>query len=153
MAIRSDISGRLLRLGWALAAAVALWSCGHESTTDADDRIAGATEAVATGDSSEAKQICDDLLASSSRLSATQLGHLSILYMQIGENDDMDDNTATAFQCYRNAFKADSIEAAGFYAAVSGENARYVAMLAALKQMIENPRRGELDQYDEHEQP
>lgn len=126
--------------GMLILAAMVLAGCSRSGSPEAvaaDLQLA--REALAENNPSQAKKICDELSSNPSALSATHLAALSIIYMQLSDADDMEDNTAMAYQCYRNAMKADADSTAAYFARITGENARYVQMLVSLRQMLERP--------------
>ena len=127
--------------------AMATAACSGGSEASRNEAISAAEEAMTRGDNEAAKASADDILDSGdAQLTATQLGRLSIIYMQLSDIDEMEDNTAVAFQCYRNAFKANADSAAAFYASITGDGQRYTQMLEALKSMIENPDKNNIDE-------
>ncbi len=121
----------------ALVAAL-VCACSSSSPEAIDERLGMAASEVTNGDATQAKSLCDEILAINT-LSATQLAQLSLLYMQLSDRDDVEDNTAIAYQCYRNAFKADADSAAAFYQNVGPSDVRYVQMLTVLAQQMDNP--------------
>ncbi|MCH5346268.1 MAG: hypothetical protein J1E63_04125, partial [Muribaculaceae bacterium] len=74
---------------FAIFALTAIQGC---SSPDTAAEIAAADNAIADGDNNLARQICDKLLdKNGSSLSATQLAHLSLLYMQLADASDDSD--------------------------------------------------------------
>lgn len=143
---------KILSAATALLAALTIAACSAERTPAAiDESIAEIHTSIAQHENARAKKLCDEIAAlPQGSVSAGQYASLSLLYMQLSECDDMDDNTARAFQCFRNAFKADPDSANAYFNSVVGEDARFVQMLQTLQQMIEAPNRDDFVDTDDH---
>ena len=103
------------------------------SSPDTAAEIAAADNAIADGDNNLARQICDKLLdKNGSSLSATQLAHLSLLYMQLADASDDSDGIDRACRCWRDAMNLNTDSAMTFYRSVPVEQQRNVILLAAI---------------------
>ncbi len=131
----SNFLGRNLvmkkRLTAIVAGVMALASCG---SPDTDRTIGLAEEAVESGDYVRAREFCDDLALGpdSATMSVSQLGRMSIIYVQLADNADEDENMAMAVRCFNMArrLSADSIEI--FYHGLGAEHMRHAMTLMSL---------------------
>lgn len=105
------------------------------------DTICEVEQMVTTENYGSAKDIVDGLLRETeTKLTATEYGRISIVYMKLSEFADEDENIALATQCYRSAFDADPDSAMLFYNALPLEEVVYAEMLNALVGSIDNPQ-------------
>ncbi len=143
---------KILSIAAALIAALIMTACSADRTPAAiDDSIAEIHSAIARHDNARAKKLCDELSAlPQGSVSARQYAGISLAYMQLSECEQMDDYTAQAFQCFRNAYKANPDSANAFFNSVVGEDARFVQMLQTLQQMIDSPDRGTFIDTEDH---
>ena len=137
---------------WCICAAMtalALTSCGG---SDVSERISSAEMAYAIEDADVSRRICDEIMDDKSRdnsLTATQLGRMSILYMQLYDRTDDADALDMATQCYRSAFETDADSATYFYTHLPVEQDKYGMSLTTLVQSIDNPA-DVSDTHDSH---
>jgi len=114
-----------------VAGAMALASCG---SPDTDRNISLAEEAMESGEYARAREFCDNLALGpdSATMSVSQLGRMSIIYMQLADNADEDENMAMAVRCFNMARRldADSIEI--FYHGLGAEHMRHAMTLMSL---------------------
>ncbi len=140
--VMSKILSRIVGCAVSLVvSAVVAVSC---SSQGASGDVALAEEAIANNDPSRARSIADGLVKGRdlSRLSVSELGRLSMVYMQLSDMSDEGESVANATQCFREAFKLNADSARVFYSGVPVECEKYVFMLSAIVRTIDNP--GEL---------
>lgn len=119
--------------------ALVLTACWHSSV---GERVATAEAALAMDDFASVRSICDEIICEndeSDAISATELGRLSIIYMQLYDRTDDAVALDAATQCYRRAFAVDADSAAHFYTNIPVEMDKYAMSLATLVQSIDNP--------------
>ena len=116
-------------------------SCSSKVSPEED--IRRAEMAIAQGDMEVASSVASHLTSEPalSSMSASQLARLSMVYMQLSEedNDDAGTNVATATDCYRRAFKADADSAGQYFSSLPSEQAQYGMMLSAIVGNQDNP--------------
>ena len=92
-------------------------ACGcSDKATEAANRLAEAQDAIAVNDVDAAIHILHNLndLKDEKGLTVSQLGRMSILYMQLTDRTDDSDNVDYAVNCYREAFALDPDSARAF---------------------------------------
>lgn len=115
-------------------------SCG-KTNADIEQQLQRAEMAVAQGDMTAARSVTEHLIGDEdlSKLPASQLARLSMVYMQIADSLDQNSNVAIATDLYRRAYKANPDSAAMYYSGVSPEHMQYATMLSTLVSNIDNP--------------
>ncbi|MCM1349295.1 MAG: hypothetical protein NC338_07780 [Firmicutes bacterium] len=138
-----------------VAATALLTACSGSSGSSIADELREAEAAVAVGDMEAARSVAKNLLGNEnlSHLPASELGRLSIVYMQIADSIDQENSIAQATDLYRRAFDANADSAALFYNDVTPEMYPYVAMLRTLVGHLDNPYNPEADSIDENSMP
>ena len=117
-------------------------SCsGNRSVESLEESIRQAERAVAKGEMTAAKSVSDKILGEEnlSRLSPSQIGRLSMVYMQIADSLDQPANTDTAADLYERAYKINADSAETFYQTIGPERLQYVAALSARSAHRNNP--------------
>lgn len=109
-------------------------ACSSDGSVDEDLRAAEMS--IANGDMQAAESVVRHLAGSEhfSELDTKQLARLSLIYMQMADSLDREDNVGLAANCYRMAYEANSDSASEFYATLSPEHMPYAMMLRALVQ-------------------
>ncbi len=123
-----------------LCAVVACFCMSCTGTGNAELDLRSAEMAVAQGDMTAAKSIASHIVDKNlSDMPASQLCRLSIVYMQMADSTDVDNNVAMATKLYRKAYETDADSAGMFYSGLSPDNMQYAAMLSSLVGNIDNP--------------
>lgn len=136
-----------------LALAAIMAGCNNKKSTESIlDNIRQAEAAVALGDMEAAKNVAVTLIGTEnlSQMSARQLARLSMVYMQMADSTDRDENISIAADLYKQAYKQNADSAAAFYADVEPAVYPYVAMLKTLVERIDHPYDPAADTLDEH---
>lgn len=97
------------------AIAMVIASCGGNASADRDIELENVRAALASGDLSEATELCNRLVRDSASLSSESLLNLAVAYMAIADNTGHSDTTdvvGSAIDCYRLAVMKDSVAAA-----------------------------------------
>lgn len=133
------------RLTYLLAICLAAVSsaCSGNSAENIEQMLREAESAVAKGDMTAARSVAANLTddPNMKSLSATQAARLSMVYMQIAETLDKDDNANTdrATDLYDTAFKINADSASAYYSSVEPEMLQYVETLSARSAHRNNP--------------
>lgn len=107
-----------------------LYACSGPNP--ADD-IAAAEDALAIGDAEHAREICNSLTEDNGpKLSATQLAHISLIYMQLSDTSDDPEIIDRAARCWRDAMTLNTDSAMAFYQSAPVEQQKNVILLAAI---------------------
>lgn len=110
------------------ATTMLLTACG----TDTSESLRNAEMALADGDMTAARSVADKVLGEGSleELSATDLARLSLVYMQMSD-EEADNNTlvATAADLYRRAVKANRDSAFAYYTSLPADRAPFAVQL------------------------
>ena len=116
-----------LLLGLTLAA------CSHSS---AEDSLRSAEMALANGDMRAAESAADHVVGSENLagLSSTQLARLSMVYIQLADSMDREDNVGQATNYYRMAYSADPDSAGEYFSTLNADKVPYAMMLRTLAQ-------------------
>lgn len=125
-----------------LLLSASMWSCtGGGSAAGIEESLRQAEEAVTLGDMQVARSVADHMTGDEilSQLSAVQLARLSMVYMQLADNDNDGTSTATAVDLYNRAYKADADSAELFYTGVSPEQMQHVAAMSSLVSNLNHP--------------
>ncbi|MCH5245515.1 MAG: hypothetical protein J1E84_03545 [Muribaculaceae bacterium] len=102
------------------------------SSPDPAAEIDAADNALIGGDSNLAREICNSLLDNNSNLTASQLAHISLIYMQLADMTDDTDIIDRAARCWRDAMTANTDSAMAYYQSVPIEQQKNVILLAAI---------------------
>lgn len=129
----------LHRLAFCVAITVCAVSCGSSPTVG--ESFTAAEHAAETRHYQAAREIADELFekAEANRLSASELGRLSLLFMRLSENGGEQENIGQATQCYLKAFAANADSARAYYASLPLDESSYVEMMASLSRAITSP--------------
>lgn len=125
--------------------AMSFAGCSNASQTakEIERALREAEAAVAKGDMDAARSVASTLTGDPNlqRLSSTQAARLSMVYMQMAETLDTDNNfnTETATNLYDKAFSINADSAQAFYNAVHPAQMQYVATLSARSAQRKNP--------------
>lgn len=100
-----------------------------------------AEAAVAKGDMVAARSVSEHLLGDEnlSELSASQLARLSIVYMQMADSENAEQNTLQAADLYRRAYRANADSAQAVYTSLPGDQLQYITTLENLVSHRDNP--------------
>lgn len=101
-----------------IAAIGAACSCASPSATEQKTDLDQAQALIDRADYRSAQSICDEirrLQTTGSVRDARILGRLSILYMKLSDVGDHEENVEYAYQCFLEAYSADSIAAQDYY--------------------------------------
>ena len=104
--------------------------------------LAEAERAFDDGNYEAAQDILDDIFGKDDeKMSATQLGRMSILYMRIADecSDDADDNIGAATKCYMKAYNANADSAQAYYYSLPIEHSSHVQTLSRLHEALTAP--------------
>lgn len=119
-----------------------LCSCTNVvDSTDITDSIRQAEQAIAQGDMQAAQSAGDYLMKDdiSSGLSATQLARLSMVYVQLADSLDQQENLRKAADLYDMALRANADSANHFYNNLSPDQLQYYAAMTELSQRRSTP--------------
>ncbi len=118
-------------------------SCGVDKGT-VDERLADASEAMALKDYGYAQTVCDNLAAYISAedtvaMDERQAGALALLFMELSDHRNEDENVAVAAQCLQYAYKVSADSLRSFSAALPLEEQRHFELLRRITVSIDNP--------------
>lgn len=127
-----------------ISLAITTAACGGNNSAELiESTLRDAEKAVADGDLPTAHSLAVDLTGGESlqKLSATQTARLSMVFMQIAEALDTDNNANSdrATDLYDRAFNLNADSAAMFYMTVEPEHMQYVETLSARSVHRKNP--------------
>lgn len=95
-----------------------------------------ARQAVDQKDFAYAKKVCDELYAETVKNvddnKVESLCDLSLLYMKIAEDSDYDTNMGCAVKCFREAYEADSMQAAAYFDSVVVDDMTHWALMSSI---------------------
>lgn len=125
---------KTLHLYVAAACTLLLSACSSDSSLEDDLRTA--EMAIANGDMVSAESATKHIVGSEnlSGLSSRQLARLSMIYIQMADSLDREDNMGQAANYYRRSFEANRDSAAEFYSSLPPHHLPYAMMLRALAQ-------------------
>ena len=132
---------RLIKLLPVVLIATTVWSCSLLQTDEVENELRHAEMAVAQGDMIVAKSVASHISADPmlSTLTPSQLGRLSLVYMQMADSADQAENISAATDCYHRAFQANADSAARFYGEVAPEHTAHAMMLDAIVRSLDAP--------------
>lgn len=121
--------------------AICLFLASCASAPDADSYLLQAETAVARGDIETATDAADEIADEShiDDLSAKQLARLSIIYMQIADSGEQDEQVGSAADCYRRAFSVNADSAADYYISLPPQKAQFAMVLSSIVGNHVNP--------------
>lgn len=119
-------------------------ACGSDAV---DTHLSEAEAAVAAGNYDVAQDLCDSMSddATLASMRASQLGRLSIVYMQLDERESDGRNARMAQRCYSAAYATDADSARIFYAGLSAQE---FALAETLRQLDEHGDESVVDNDD-----
>lgn len=123
------------------------------SNSSISEQVASAEIAFAGDDVAATRRICDEIVGehtADGSIVATELGRLSILYMQLYDRTDDADALDQATRCYRMAFEQNADSAAYYYSHLPVEQDKYAISLAGIVNSIDHPAEIS-DLHDGHE--
>lgn len=118
--------------------AICLFVASCASAPDADSYLLQAETAVARGDIETATDAAADE-SHIDDLSAKQLARLSIIYMQIADSGEQDEQVGAAADCYRRAFSVNADSAADYYISLPPQKAQFAMVLSSIVGNHVNP--------------
>ncbi|MDE7410775.1 MAG: hypothetical protein K2M94_01895 [Paramuribaculum sp.] len=132
---------RTLITGFVLLNLSLLISCSQISREEIETSLREAEMSVATGDMEVATSVGNHLLGEDNarHLSATDLARLSIMYMQMADSGNADDNTALAAELYRRALSVSADSTDAYLQSLPTDKMQYADMLQAISSNIDNP--------------
>lgn len=117
-------------------------SCnGPASVESIEESLRNAENAIAKGDMKVAQSVASNISDSLTldRMSVTQLGRLSMIFMQVADSLEQSANTETATDIYDRAFRTDADSARDFYNTIEPERMQFVETLTASSAARRNP--------------
>lgn len=117
-------------------------SCnGPVSVESIEESLRNAENAIAKGDMKVAQSVASNISDSLTldRMSVTQLGRLSMIFMQVADSLEQSANTETATDIYDRAFRTDADSARDFYNTIEPERMQFVETLTASSAARRNP--------------
>ena len=108
------------------------------------ERLAEADSALSEGDCARAQTLADELLRSamghdSTTIDDTQAASLGILFMELAERQNEDENVADATQCIRRALRLSDDSLKSFFASLPLEDTPRYVLLRRIGISIDNP--------------
>lgn len=131
-------------LTYAVAAAVILIASacsGNSMSENIEETLRTAESAIAKGDMTVAQSVARNISDSASlnQMSVTQLGRLSMIFMQLADSLDQSANTETATDIYDRAFRTNADSADLFYNAIEPERMQFVETMTGNSAARRNP--------------
>lgn len=127
---------RKMAVALTVSAAVGMaCSCASPSATEQKADLEQAQALIDRADYRSAQSICDEirrLQNTGSERDARILGRLSILYMKLSDAGDHEENVEYAYQCFLEAYSADSIAAQEYYNSLSIDEMPQGVLLAGI---------------------
>lgn len=119
-----------------LTAVCALIPGACSSGSSLEDDLRTAEMAIANGDMVSAESATKHIVGSEnlSGLTSRQLARLSMIYIQMADSLDREDNMGQAANYYRRSFEANCDSAIEFYSSLPPQHLPYAMMLRALAQ-------------------
>lgn len=135
----SEMKKILLLSLFVVIVVVAVTGCQGTSSSEMEATIQDAEMAVAGGDMISASSIASKLSAGKnlSGLSAEQLARLSLVYMQIADSVETEENISRATDLYRQAYIADAAAADSFYVNIDQDKLPFALMLSTLVNLMD----------------
>lgn len=124
-------------------------SCMSSGTVE--DAKQYADQAIENKDYAYAKRVCDQLYTATKNDTTPgrvqSLCDLSLLYMKIADWNDYDTNIENAVRCYREAYEADSAQAAACYDSIAVDDmAHWAVMSSIVTQSLQSDEIRDLDE-------
>ena len=132
---------KILNFLLALTFLASFTGCGGSDGNNIETTIQEAEMAVAQGDMISASSIAYKLSKGENLtgLTATQLGRLSLIYMQIADSLEPEENISKATEYFRKAYDIDADSASLFYSGVERDRLPHVMMLSTLVSSLDAP--------------
>lgn len=110
--------------------------CSCSSGASVEDDLRAAEMAIANGDMVSAESATRHIVGSKnfSGLTSKQLARLSMVYIQMADSLDREDNMGQAANYYRRAYETNSDSASEFYSTLPPDHMPYAMILRALTQ-------------------
>lgn len=115
-------------------------SCGGSGSIA--DQISSAELALASENVSATRELCSHILENKDKsgIEAKQMAQLSILYMQMNERSDSQEDVEYAVQCYRDAFSINADSAQAYYRSLPYDQEKYAMTLSTIVHNLDNPQ-------------
>ena len=118
-------------------------SCSGDDVT-VDECLAVASDDIVGKDYGYAQRVCDNLAAcisgeDSVAMDERQAGALAMLFMELSDHRNEDENVAVAAQCLQYAYKVSADSLRSFSAALPLEQQRHFELLRRITVSIDNP--------------
>ena len=124
-----------------IAGCMTVASCDAPTPGEINSSLDAADSYLADGNPTEARRTADAILGSdSTRMSASQLGRLALVYMQVADKSDDPSTVGQAIVCYRMAVRVNTDSAEAYFSHLSGEETAYAEMLREISHRMEAPR-------------
>lgn len=131
----SIIRVRACVLACTVAAGMTAASCSSPSVSEQKDDLEQAQALIERLDYRSAQSICDEIRQYQTKGDARDakvLGRLSILYMKLSDAGGHEENIEYAYQCFLEAYSADSIAANEYYSSLSIDEMPQGMLLAGI---------------------
>ncbi len=130
------------RLTAIIVAFAAFAACsGNMSPESIEETLRQAESAIAKGDMTVASSVAANIADSTSvgNMSVSQIGRLSMVYMQLADSIDQSANTETATDLYDRAFRVNADSARQFYNSIEPEHMQFVETMTGNSIARRNP--------------
>lgn len=116
-------------------------ACGAPTASEIDSSLDTADAYLADGMLAEARNTADAICkADTASMSARQLGHLALIYMQLSERSDDPSTAGQAISCYRAAVRVNADSVAAYFGSLPAGPDHYAITLAEIMNQLEGPR-------------
>lgn len=118
-------------------------ACGTAEMT-VDERLSDASDAIAAKDYGYAQSVCDNLAVyisaeDSVAMDERQAATLAMLFMELSDHRNEDENVAVAAQCLQYAYRVSADSLRNFSATLHLEEQRHFELLRRITVSIDNP--------------
>lgn len=129
------IRRRACMLAGIAVAGMTVVSCSSPSVSEQKADLEQAQALIERSDYRSAQSICDEIRqfqAKGETRDAKVLGRLSILYMKLSDAGEHEENIEYAYQCFLEAYSADSVAAHEYYNSLSIDEMPQGVLLAGI---------------------
>lgn len=140
---------RKFKIGAAVAAILLTAACSQITREEIETSLREAEMSVASGDMEVATSVGRHLMSDDNvkHLSATDLARLSVMYMQMADNGNADENTDVASDLYNKAMAVSADSVSAYFQSLPSDKMQYVDMLQAISDIDHQHR--EIPEYAE----
>ncbi len=123
-----------LKTGVAVAVVLLTAACSQVTREEIETSLREAEMSVASGDMEVAASVGKHLMSDDNvkHLTATDLARLSMMYMQMADNGNADENTDMASELYRKAMAMSADSVSAYYQSLPSDKLQYADMLQAI---------------------